>query len=129
MNVGKKNEDVIAVKTLLAATPNIPSYDVVMAKDRALSRRIIEPFERDMNALKDTLTWTYCHSSSQPLTNEELSNFSYQIFIKLLIKIDWKSYPDQTARLKRKAERIGQARQRKDKGKATAAQEEKADVG
>lgn len=128
MNVGKKNEDIISVKTLLAATPNIPSYDVVMAKDRALSRRIVEPFERDMNALRDTLTWTYCHSSSQPLTNEELSNFSYQIFIKLLIKIDWKSYPDQSARLKRKAARIEQAKQRKDKNKAMAAQEDKADV-
>lgn len=129
MNVGKKNEDVIAVKTLLAATPNISTYDEIMAKDRALSRRIIEPFERDMNALRDTLTWTYCHSSSQPLTNEELSNFSYQIFIKLLIKIDWKSYPDQTARLKRKAERIGQAKQRKDKNKAKAVQEDKAGAG
>lgn len=49
--------------------------------------------------------------------------------MKLLVKIDWKSYPDQTAHLKRKAERIGQAKQRKDKNKAKAEQEDKVGVG
>lgn len=113
MNVGKKNEDIIAVKTLLAAAPYLPSYEEVMNTDRAISRRIIEPFERDMDALEDTLTWTYCHSNNTPLTDEELSSMSYDTFISLLIKIDWKQYPDQTARLKRKAERIEQAEQGK----------------
>ena len=113
MNVGKKNEDIIAVKTLLAAAPYLPSYEEVMNTDRAISRRIIEPFERDMDALEDTLTWTYCHSNNTPLTDEELSSMSYDTFISLLIKIDWKQYPDQTARLERKAERIEQAEQGK----------------
>ena len=113
MNVGKKNEDIIAVKTLLAVAPNLPSYEEVMNTDRAISRRIIEPFERDMDALEDTLTWTYCHSNNTPLTDEELSSMSYDTFISLLIKIDWKQYPDQTARLERKAERIEQAEQGK----------------
>jgi len=113
MNVGKKNEDIIAVKTLLAVAPYLPSYEEVMNTDRAISRRIIEPFERDMDALEDTLTWTYCHSNNTPLTDEELSSMSYDTFISLLIKIDWKQYPDQTARLERKAERIEQAEQGK----------------
>ena len=113
MNVGKKNEDIIAVKTLLAVAPYLPSYEEVMNTDRAISRRIIEPFERDMDALEDTLTWTYCHSNNTPLTDEELSSMSYDTFISLFIKIDWKQYPDQTARLERKAERIEQAEQGK----------------
>lgn len=125
MNVGKKNEDIIAVKTLLAAAPYLPSYEEVMNTDRAISRRIIEPFERDMDALEDTLTWTYCHSNNTPLTDEELSSMSYDTFISLLIKIDWKQYPDQTARLKRKAERIEQAEQGK---KRKTSKKKKADT-
>lgn len=113
MNVGKKNEDIIAVKTLLAVAPNLPSYEEVMNTDRALNRRIIEPFERDMDALEDTLTWAYCHSKNTPLTDEEISSMSYDTFASLLIKTDWKQYPDQTARLDRKAERLEQAKQGK----------------
>ena len=125
MNVGKKNEDIIAVKTLLAAAPNLPSYEEVMNTDRALSRRIIEPFERDMDALEDTLTWTYCRSNNTPLTDEELSSMSYDTFINLLIKIDWKQYPDQTARLERKAQRIEQEKKGK---KRKTSKKKKADT-
>jgi hypothetical protein len=125
MNVGKKNEDIIAVKTLLAVAPNLPSYEEVMATGRQLTQRIIEPFERDMDALEDTLTWTYCHSNNTPLTDEELSSMSYDTFINLLIKIDWKQYPDQTARLERKAKRIEQAEQGK---KRKTSKKKKADT-
>lgn len=113
MNVGKKNEDIIAVKTLLAVAPNLPSYEEVMATRRQLNQRIIEPFERDMDALEDTLTWTYCHSNNSPLADEELASLSYDTFISLLIKTDWKNYPDQTARLERKAERLEQTKKKK----------------
>lgn len=113
MNIGKKNEDVIAVKTLLAVASFIPSYEEVMATDRALNRRIIEPFERDMDALDETLTWEYCHSLGQPLTNTELENLTYDVFKGLLIRTSWKNYPDQTARLEKKAERIEQKKKRK----------------
>ena len=125
MNAGKKNEYIIAVKTLLAVAPNLPSYEEVMNTDRAISRRIIEPFERDMDALEDTLTWTYCHSNNSPLTDEELASLSYDTFLSLLIKTDWKLYPDQTARLKRKAERIEQAEQGK---KRKTSKKKKADT-
>ena len=115
MNVGKKNEDIIAVKTLLSIAPDIPTYEEVMATDRALTRRIMDTFERDMDALEETLTWTYCHSNNTPLTDEELKTLDYNTFIDLLIRTNWKNYPDQTARLERKAERQEQAKQRKRK--------------
>ena len=105
MNVGKASEDIIAVKTLLAASPAMPTRQSVAAKDRHFSRSIIEPFERDMNALEDTLVWEYCHSKGAPLTDEELQNFNYDLFRTLLLKITWKQYPDQTARLERKEQR------------------------
>lgn len=113
MNVGKKNEDIIAVKTLLAAAPNLPTLGEVMKAGKHVDQRIIQPFERDMNAMKDTLTWTYCHSNNSPLTDEELTNLNYETFVTLLIKTDWKQYPDQTARLKKKADRIERAKQKK----------------
>lgn len=113
MNAGKKNADLIAVKTLLESSPFLPSYEEVMSGDRALTRRIIEPFERDMDALGETLTWHYCHSLGQPLTDTECSSMSYETFVGLLIQTSWRNYPDQTARLERKAERIEQAKEKK----------------
>ena len=110
MNIGKKNEDIIAVKTLLAVAPNIPSYEEVMVGNKHITERIITPFERDMDALEATLKWYYCHSNNTPLTDEELQELSYSTFEGLLIKIEWVVYPDQTARLERKAERLEKAK-------------------
>ena len=101
MNVGKKNEDTISVKTLLSASPYLPAYKKVMATDRHLDTRIINPFERDMDALADTLKWEYCHRNGEPLSNEELSKFNYQLFKDCLIHTTWLDYPDQTARLEK----------------------------
>jgi hypothetical protein len=98
MNYFKKNADTLSVKTLLGCTPELPSYEEVVNSDRAVGRRIIEPFERDMNELSDILRWEYCHSNGTRLTDDELDNFNYHIFYGLLVKIKWYSYPE----LKRK---------------------------
>lgn len=113
MNIGKKNEDIIAVKTLLESSPYLPSYEEVMRGNRNVQDRIINPFERDMDALDETLTWHYCHSLDQPLTDEEAQNMSYETFTGLLIRTSWRNYPDQTARLERKAERVEEAKKKK----------------
>lgn len=108
MNIGKKNENIIAVKTLLEVA-FLPSYEEVMRGNRNVQDRIITPFERDMDALQPTLSWNYCHSLNEPLTDEELASLDYDTFKDLLIFTSWHNYPDQTARLERKAERIEQA--------------------
>lgn len=114
MNIGKKNEDLISVKTLLESSPYFPTYEEVMTTDRHLTQRIIEPFERDMNALEDTVTWHYCHSLDTPLSDEEIAqDMTYEMFEGLLIKVTWKDYPDQTARLARKAKKIEEAEKKK----------------
>ena len=94
MNYFKKNADTLSVKTLLGCTPELPSYDEVVNSDRAVGRRIIEPFERDMNELSELLRWEYCHSNGTRLTDDELINFNYHIFYGLLIKIKWHAYPE-----------------------------------
>lgn len=120
MNISKKNEDIIAVKTLLAVALSIPTYEEVMQTSRALTRQIIEPFERDLDALEETLSWTYCHSNNTLLTDEELNTLSYDIFKNLLIHTEWKNYPDQTARLQRKAELMEKQAQTKTKKTKTS---------
>lgn len=118
MNIGKKNENLIAVKTLLANAPFLPSYDEVMASDKHTTQRIIEPFERDMDALTDTLSWNYCHKKATPLTDDEAQNLSYAVFCELLIEVTWKAYPDQTARLQAKTERIAEAKKKRTRNPA-----------
>ena len=105
MNFDDRNANVISVVTLLNATPNIPSYEEVMKTNgKQLTQRIIDPFERDMDALIEVISWVYCHSNGAELTDEELRNMNYEIFIKLYVKIYWTLYPDETERLEKKAE-------------------------
>lgn len=93
MNSGKTNEDIIAVKTLLDAAPMLPKYEE-LAEIGKIRERIIEPFERDMDNLADTLAWEYIHRNGQALSEEELSNFDYKLFATLMIKTTWKEYPE-----------------------------------
>jgi len=113
MNYGKKNEDTIAVKTLLENAPYLPSYDEVMQTGRQLTQRIIEPLERDLNGLEEALKWNYCHRNNEPLTDEELANFSYALFKELLVKVSWNDYPDQSKRLEQKAEKLNEEKAKK----------------
>ena len=76
MNYFKKNGDTISVKTLLGCTPELPSYDDVVNGDRAVGRRIIEPFIRDMDELGDLLRWEFCHSNGTKMTQDEMDNFN-----------------------------------------------------
>lgn len=97
MNFGKKNEDTISVQTLIDSSPFIPAYEEIMEGDRRVGQRIIEPFERDLNVLNETLTWHYCHRNDEPLTDEELNNFDYETFINSLVRISWRVYPERIA--------------------------------
>lgn len=115
MNDGKKNADIIAVKTLLAAAPFLPSYDEVLKTDRAFKRRIIDKLERDLDALEESFTWHYCHSNNTPLSDAELETMDYKLFESLNINVQWVDYPDQTARHERQAKKIEAAKSKAEK--------------
>ena len=85
MNIGKPNENVISVKTLIDACPDFPTYEEVMEGDRAITRRIIEPFERDLYALSPSITWEYQGLEKTP--------DSYTEFNSANIVIHWEEYP------------------------------------
>ena len=118
MNAGKANEDIISVKTLLKAAHGLPSYKEVMATDRAVGRRIIEPFERDMNGCENLFAWEYCHSRGAPLTDDELETMDHTLFERLYVRIFWKNYPDQTQRLE--ARKAAAAKRKASKKKPAA---------
>lgn len=113
MNIGKPNADTISVQTLIDACPNYPTYEKVMQGDRAISRRIIEPFERDLDALSPSILWEYQGLPESPK--------SYQDFINANIVIHWSAYPD-TAELeagkkqRAKKQRASNGKPRKTRG-------------
>lgn len=98
MNIGTPSEDIIAVKTLLESSPQLPTYEQVMKTDRALARRIIEPFERDMEALEPTISWEYCQSKGLPLEEGSKAVTDYTYFESLYIKVKWLEYPNEEER-------------------------------
>lgn len=108
MNVAKSNADIVSVRTLLECTESLPTYEEIKHAGRRVRQQIIDPFERDLDALDNTLTWEYCHRNGEPLTDGELDNMSYQVFAELLIKIYWKEYP--TRPLERAKERAAESK-------------------
>lgn len=80
--------DIIGVKTLLSSTPEIPKYEE-LGDSKQVNQRIIEPFERDMDAI-ESFKWSYCGKKGtevEPYTN-------YHEFINLNVKIEWINYPE-----------------------------------
>lgn len=111
MNAGKPNADTISVETLLSVARSIPSYEKVMQGNRNITARIIEPFERDMDALAPDITWEYCKKSNSPLSEEELSGMNYTLFSSLLVHFTLNEYPDQSKLIEKRAAALEAAKQ------------------
>jgi len=84
MNIGKPNENIIRVHTLIEECKNFPTYYQVKALGGAVTKRMIDPFERDMDALSEAFGWEYI--GNQPST--------YQDFIDSIVRIIWLNYPN-----------------------------------
>ena len=108
-NRAKGTANIISVKKLLEACPDIPTYEQVLATGRQLDQRIKAPFEAGLNSLSSFVSWEYCNSKGIPLTEEQLQATDYNTFIQLFIKFDVADTPDQTPRLERKRERKAQS--------------------
>lgn len=98
MNYGKKSEAIISVKSLLESSPMLPKHEDTKGES---SRYIIVPFERDMDALDNIFTWEYCNSHGEPLSDEQINNFTYSVFSNSLVKIGWREYPLRTLKKKK----------------------------
>lgn len=110
-NRAKGTANIISVKKLLEACPDIPTHEQVLATGRQLDQRIKAPFEAGLNSLSSFVSWEYCNSKGIPLTEEQLQATDYNTFIQLFIKFDVADTPDQTPRLERKRERKEQSKE------------------
>ena len=103
MNVGKSNANRIAVATLIATLPELPKYNEIPKRQGQVTKRIIQPFERDLIALQDTYKilkeWHYCNPHGEPLTEEQILRYNYSTWIEWLIEFSFEDYPDQTERI------------------------------
>lgn len=71
-NIGKPNQNIIKVKTLLDMT-DIPQYEEIAGKGRT-NQLMFTPFERDMDNLQELgliKKWDYCKPNGVPLTKAE----------------------------------------------------------
>ena len=121
MNEGKPNANFIAVDTLLEAG-GFPKYSSIKATGQ-IEQRIIEPFRKNLDVWDKEFSWEFCHEHGEPLTDEELQDFTYAVFSKLNVWIHWHDYPDQTKRIERKQKQIAAARRRKAAREKKAAEE------
>lgn len=103
MNVGKPNFNRISVKSLIATIPDLPKYDEVMSESRQITKRIIQPFERDLIALQDNYgilkSWRYCNSGGEPITDAQAEKYDYDTWIEWLVEFELADYPDQSERI------------------------------
>ena len=106
-HVVTKNANRLSVKNLIKVCPELPGYDEVMESDRAVRRRIIDPFEKDMYALTEKYkilkTWRYCNKKGEPLSDKQWKNINYNDWAELYIEFEVADYPDQKKRLEKRA--------------------------
>ena len=105
MNIGKSNSNRIAVKSLIDALPDLPKREQVMKGNRNLTQQIIQPFERDLIALKDSYgmlaDWHYCQSNGELLTDEQIESYSFNEWSTWLVDFTFADYPDQSDRIQK----------------------------
>lgn len=80
--------DIISVKTLLNACPELPKYSELGEAIQA-RKRIIDPFERDMDAISSFM-WHYCGTKGAEIEPP----LTYAEFQEARIKITWLEYPE-----------------------------------
>jgi hypothetical protein len=99
-DMGRKNssaEDTLSVATLFRKC-HLPTYEQASdAIRKDYTRRVINPFERDLNALSEMCSWRYCLKGGAELPD----GFAVapKTFSSLLVRFSLKDYPKANARL------------------------------
>ena len=107
-NVTRGTADIIGVKSLIEACDNLPTYEEVQADNRSFKQRIIDPLEKNLDALEEMGIleyWEYCNAKKAPLTPEQVETYDYATLVKCYIKFKFTYLPDQTERIKANLEK------------------------
>lgn len=93
-NIKKGNNNILSVKTLLEASrTKIPSYDDVMRSNRAWKKRIVNKLDEILNEIskQQGIEWEYCLSKKEPLEVQLKDIKTYDDFLKLYVKYEYKN--------------------------------------
>lgn len=125
-NIINGTANILSVRSLLDECKDIPTYEQVLATDRAVDRRIITPFEKALNNQPFKLKWHYCLSKGEPLPEDKKEVADYEYFIGLYIWFEIEDAPDHTERIeeqKKKRLKASSAGKRKAPEEATETDE------
>lgn len=102
MNLGKTNEGIFSVESLLKVTA-YPQPKEGTLLGFHFDRDLLRPFEADMDSLAPSIKWSYFEAEEAPST--------YEAFIQAKIRISWADYPRELieARKERNRDRAEEA--------------------
>lgn len=96
-NQKQGTHDRIRVKILLESINILPTYDTVMKGNGNVNQRIIERFIEALDLIQEksenNFSWEFCNSNKKPLTDYQLDNMDYDIFMDLLVAFEFKDLP------------------------------------
>jgi hypothetical protein len=104
LNEGKKRENTITLRTLVGRCPHLPSYDKVMATDRHVYKRIIEPMIENIEEIP-RLFPKWLDKDGKEIENPRgffKGARGYDKFINSKLLVDYTEYPQHPERLKKK---------------------------
>lgn len=112
-NEGKPRVDTIAIKTLLAQSPNIPTLQEVKAKRGSIKHKIILPLFRDLDAI-DRLFYDVL-DENKAIVSDPLSCDPETLISSYFIKVDYSDYPTHQKRVISRDKRAATRKARKKK--------------
>lgn len=136
-NIRRGKANILSVAVCLECCPGIPTVEKVRKDGRSPSNRIIEPFERTMDALQQQGVlerWEYCLPKGEPLGQPDVNDYNY--FISLYVLYEIKDFPigeelpriqataEKRQKRKERIERLIDSNVAKGKAKAILEQEE-----
>lgn len=93
-NIKRGKANILSVPVCLECCPGIPSIEKVRKGGRSPADRIIEPFEKALDALQQQGVlerWEYCLPKGEPLGQPVVTDYNY--FISLYILYEIKDFP------------------------------------
>lgn len=88
-NSNKTNKNRVSIKSLLEYGKFPTIQDVRNTKNNSIKDRIIVPFFRNLNALKQVARFTYYNERGGKLTPDEVRALDYEDMIRVVIHIEW----------------------------------------
>lgn len=107
MNKRKKNAESISVESLLAYTPEIPTFAEESERGRHYRQKCMDPLIKTLDEMveKSLLQeWTLWHGKNKPLSDDEINSwvFNRESGQDLFIHFKLKGYPDSQKKIKSK---------------------------